>query len=174
MGVGDGLDDLDGAPQTTEERQQRYLGQLRAFNAKRANQQEPVVEVNSDRVFEAPPGGGEGDSSLHSSNGGGGSGGSDFANITVGSGNESAPTSPSSPDGGEGTGGGWKGESGPPPPTSSYSTPTSDSEEGVTQPVLSGRDRLNLEWMKGLLQLIAGRTRGKARAGALLAKLKLV
>ena len=106
MGVGHGLDDLDGAPQTTEDRRQRYQGQLCAFNTKHANQQEPVVEVNSDGAFDAPSGGGEGDSSLHSSNGGGGSGGSDFANITVRVGNESALTSPSSPDGGESTGGG--------------------------------------------------------------------
>ena len=92
----------------------------------------------------------------------------------MGSGNESAPTSPSSQDGGEGTGGRREGESAPPSHAPSYSTSTSDSGEGVAQPVLSGRDRRNLEWMEGLPELTAGKTRGETRAGALLAKLEWV
>ena len=58
-------------------------------------------------------------------------GGSESANNTVGSGNESEPTSPSSQDGGEGTGGGREGESAPPFPALSCSTSTSDSADGV-------------------------------------------
>ena len=91
----------------------------------------------------------------------------------MGSGNESAPTLPSSQDGGESTGGSREGESAPPSHAPTYSTSTSsDSGEGVAQPVLSGRDRRNLEWMEGLPELIAGRTREETRAGALLAKLE--
>ena len=63
VGVGDGLDDLDGTPQKTEGRRQRYQGQLRAFNAKHINRQESTVETNSGRVSGVPSGGGEGDSS---------------------------------------------------------------------------------------------------------------
>ena len=96
------------------------------------------------------------------------------ANNIVGSGNESVPTSTSSQDGGEGTGGGREGESAPPSHAPSYSTSTSDSGEGVAQPVLSGRDRRNLEWMEGLPELTVGRTREETRAGALLAKLESV
>ena len=116
MGVGDGLDDLDGTPQKTEEHRQRYQAQLRAFNAKRANRQGSVVDTTSGGVSGAPFGGVEGDSSLRSSNGRGGRGGSDSANNTVGSANKSARTSPSSQDGREGTGGGREGESAPPSP----------------------------------------------------------
>ena len=94
--VGDGLDGLDGTLQKTEEHRQRYQAPLRAFNAKRANRQGSVVETSPGGVSNAPSGGGEGDSSLHFSNGEGGSGGSDSVNNTVGSGNESASTSPSS------------------------------------------------------------------------------
>ena len=133
-----------------------------------------MVETNPGGVSDAPSGGREGNSSLRSSNGGGGSDGSDSANNTVGSGNESEPTSPSSPDGGEGTGDGREGESAPPSRAPSYSTSTSDSGEGAAQPVLSGRDNRRLEWMEGLPQLTAGRTRGKTRAGALLVKLESV
>ena len=86
---------------------------------KRANRQDLVVVTASGGVSDAPFGGGQGDSSLSSSNGGGGS---DSANNTVGSGNESAPTSSSLQDGGEGTGGGWEGESVPPSLVASYST----------------------------------------------------
>ena len=76
----------------------------------------------------------------------GGRSGSDSTNNTVGSGNESAPTLPYSQDGGESTGGGREGESAPPSHAPTYSTSTSsDSGEGVAQPVLSGRDRRNLE-----------------------------
>ena len=160
VGVGDGLGDLDGTPQKADERRQRYQGRLCAFNAKRANRQGSVVETNSVGVSDAPSGGGEGNSSLRSSNGGSCSSGNDSANNTVGRGNESAPTSPSSQDGGEGTRGGREGEAAPPPHAPSYSTSTSDSGERVAQPVLSGRDRRNLEWMIGLPELAAGRTRG--------------
>ncbi|CAM9218756.1 unnamed protein product, partial [Ascophyllum nodosum] len=34
VGVGDGLDDLDGTPQKTDERRQRYQRKLRDFNSK--------------------------------------------------------------------------------------------------------------------------------------------
>ena len=37
VGIGGGLDGLDGTPQKTEEHRQRYQAQLRAFNAKRTN-----------------------------------------------------------------------------------------------------------------------------------------
>ena len=37
VGVGDGLDDLDGTPQKTDERRQRYHRKLRTFNSKRTN-----------------------------------------------------------------------------------------------------------------------------------------
>ena len=174
VGVGDGLDDLDGTPQKTDERRQRYQHKLRAFNAKRTNRQGLVVETNPVRVSNAQSRGGEGNSSLRSRTGGGGRSGSDSANNTVGSGNESAPTSTSSQDGVEGTGGGREGESAPPSHAPSYSTSTPDSGEGVAQPVLSGRDRRNLEWMEGLPELASRRTRGETRAGALLAKLESV
>ena len=149
VGVGGDLDDPDGTPQETEEHRQRYQGQLRA---KRANRQGSVVKTNSGGISNAPSGGGEGNSSLRSSNAGGGSGGSDFANSTVGSGNESAPTSQSSQGGGEGSGGGREGESVPPSHAPSYSTFSSDRGEGVAQPILSGRDRRNREWIEGLPQ----------------------
>ena len=97
---------------------------------------------------------------LRSSNGGDGSGGSDSVNKTMGSDNESAPTSPFSQDGRESTGVGREGESAPPSPTPSYSSSTSESWEGVAQPVLSGKDRRNLEWTEGLPELTAVRTRG--------------
>ena len=174
VGVGDGLDDLDGTLQKTEEHRQQYQAQRCAFNARRANRQCSVVETKSGGVFHVPSGGGQGDSSLRSSNGGGGSGGSDSGNNTVGSGKESTPTSPSAQDGGEGTGGGREGESVPPSPAPSYSTSTSDSGVGVAQPVLSGRDRRNLEWMEGLPKFTAGMTRGETRAGTLLTKLESV
>ena len=93
---------------------------------------------------DAPSGGGKGKSSLPSSNEGGGRSGSDSANNTVRYGKESTPTSPSSQDGGKGTGGGREGESTPPSPAPSYSTPTSDSGEGAP-PVLLLRDRGNME-----------------------------
>ena len=173
MDVRDGLDDLDGTPEKTGERRKRYQRKLRAFNAKRTNRQGSVVATNSGRVSSAPSRGGEGNSSLRSRTGGGGRSGSDSANSTVGSGNESAPTSTSSQDGGESAGGGRKGESAPPSHAPSYFTSTPDSGEGVAQ-VLSGRDRRNLEWMEGLPELTAGRTRGETRAGALLAKLESV
>ena len=172
--VRDGLDDLDGTPQKTDERRKRYQRKLPAFNTKRINRQGSVVETNSGRVSNAPSRGGEGNSSLRSRTGGGGSSGGDSASNTVGSGNESAPTSTSSQDGGEGASGGRKGESAPPSHAPSNSTSTPDSGEGVAQPVLSGRDRRNLEWMEGLPELTAGRTRGETRAGALLAKLESV
>ena len=117
---------------------------------------------------------GEGDLLLRSGNRGGGSGGSDSANNIVCSGNESAQTPPYSQDCGEGTGGGREGDSAPLSPAPSYSISTSDSEEGDAQPVLSGRDRRNLERIEGLSELTAGRTRGETRTGALLAKLKSV
>ena len=110
VGVGGGLDDLDGTPQKTEENRQRCKGQLSAFNTKRTNRQGSVVETNSGRVSNALSRDGEGNSSLRSRTGGGGSSGSDSANNIVGSGNESAPTLTSSQDGGEGTGGGREGE----------------------------------------------------------------
>ena len=69
--VGDGLDDLDGTSQTTEENRQRCQGQLRAFSTKRTNWQGSVVETNSGRVSNAPSRGGEGNSSLGSRTGGG-------------------------------------------------------------------------------------------------------
>ena len=106
---------------------------------------------------------------MRSSNGGRGSGASDSANNTLGSGNESASTSPFSQDCREGTGGGREGESSPPSPAPSSSTSTSDSGERVAQPVLSGRDKRNLE-----SELTAAGTRGETRAGALLAKLEAV
>ena len=133
-----------------------------------------MIETNFGRVSNAPSRGEESNSSLRSRTGGGSRSGSDSTNNTVGSGNESAPTSPSSQDGEEGTGGGRKGESAPPSHAPSYSTLTPDSGEGVAQPVLSGRDKSNLEWMEGLPELTAGRTREQTRAGALLAKLELV
>ena len=174
VSVGDGLDDLDDTPQKTDERRQRYQRQLRAFNAKRPNRQESVVEINSGRVFNVPSGSGEGNSSLRSRTGGSGRSGSDSANNIVGSVNESAPTSPLPQDGGEGTDGGREGESAPPSHAPSYSTSASYFGEGVAQSVLSGRDRRNLEWMEEFPQLTAGRTRGETGAGALLAKLELV
>ena len=58
VGVGDGLDHLDGTPQKTEENRQRCQSQLRAFNAKRTNRQGSVVETNSGRVSNAPSRGG--------------------------------------------------------------------------------------------------------------------
>ena len=128
VGVGDGLDGLDGTPQKAEENRQRYQGQLRAFNAKRANQQGSLVETNSGRVSDAPFKDGEGNASLRSSNGGGGS---DSTNKTVGSGHESAPALLFSQDGGEGTDGGRDGESAPPSLALFYFSPTSDSGEGV-------------------------------------------
>ena len=172
--VRDGLDDLDDTPQKTDECRQRYQRRLRAFNAKRTNRQGSVIETDSGRVSNAPFTSEEGNSSLRSKTGGGGRSGSDSANNTVGSGNESAPTIPSSQDGGESNGGGRDGESAPPSHAPSFSTSTPDSEEGVAHPVLSGRNRRNLEWMDGLPELTAGRTRGETRAGALLAKLDLM
>ena len=174
VGVGNGLDDIDSTPQEAEEHRQQYQAQLCAFNAKRANRQGSGVKTASGGVSDAPSRDGEGDSSLSSSNGGGGSGGSDFAYNIARSCKESAPTSPSSQDGGESTGGGREGESAPQSPVLFYSTSTSDSGQGVAQPVLSGRDRRNLEWIEGLPELTAGRTRGKTRAGTLLAKLESV
>ena len=111
---------------------------------------------------------------MRSRTGEGGRNGSDSKNNTVGSGSESAPTPPSPRDGGEGTGNGREGESVPPSHVPSYSTSTPDSREGVAQPVLSGRDRRNLEWMEGSPELTTRRTRGETRAGALLTKLKSV
>ena len=61
-----------------------------------------MVETNSGWVSDAPSVGGEGDSSLRSGNGGDDKGGSDSANNTVGSVDESAPTS-SSQDSGQDT-----------------------------------------------------------------------
>ena len=61
VGVGGGLDDLDGTPQEAEEHRQRYQAQLRAFIAKRANRQDSVVETASGEVSGAPSRGGEGD-----------------------------------------------------------------------------------------------------------------
>ena len=90
-----------------------------------------MVETNSGGVSDAPSGGGEGKSALRSGNGGGDISGSDSANNTVGSVNESAPTSSSSQDGGEDTGSGWEGEPAPPSPAPSYSTSTSESGEEV-------------------------------------------
>ena len=149
VGVGDGLDELDGTPHKTEEHQQRYQGQLRAFNPKRTNRQGSVVKTNFGRVSNAPSRGVEGSSSLRSRTGGGGRSCSDSANNTVGSGNESAPTSPSSQDGREGTGAGREGESAPPSHAPTYSTSTSNSgggscpaytlREGQTQPGVGGR-----------------------------------
>ena len=133
-----------------------------------------MVETNSGRISNAPSRGGEGNSPLRSRTGGGGRSGCHSANNTVGSGNESAPTSISSQDGGEGTGGDREGESAPPSHAPCYSTSTPDSGEGVAQPVLSAKDRRNLEWMEKLPELTAGRTRGETGAGALLAKLESV
>ena len=96
VGVGDGLDDLDGTPQKTDERWQRYHRKLRAFNTKRTNRQDSVVDTNSGRVSNAPSRGGEGNSSLRYRTGGGGRSGSGSANSIVGNGNKSAPTSTSS------------------------------------------------------------------------------
>ena len=174
VGVGDGLDDLDGTLQKTDDRRQRYQRKLRAFHAKRTNRQGSVVETNSGRVPNAPSRGGEGNSSLRSRTGGGGRSGSDSTNNTVGRGNEFAPTSSSSQGGGEGTGGGREGESASPSRAPSYSKSTLDSGEGVAQPVLSGMDRRNLEWMEGMPELTAGRAPGETRAGALLTKLESV
>ena len=168
----DDLDDLEGTPQKTDERQKRYQRKLGALNTKRTHRQGSVVETNSGRAFNAPSRGGEGDLTLRSRTGGGGRSGSDSANNTTGSGNESAPTSTSSQESGKGIGGDREGESAPPSLAPSYSTSNPDSGEGVAQPVLSGRDRRNLEWMERLPELTAGRTRGETRAGALLAKLK--
>ena len=132
-----------------------------------------MVGNNSGRVSNAPSRGREGNSYLCSRTGGDGRSGSDSANNTVGSGNKSAPTSPSSQDGGESTGGGRESESAPPSHAPTYSTSTSsDSGEGVAHPVLSGRNRCNLEWMEGFPELTAGRTREETRADALLAKLE--
>ena len=172
--VGDGLDDLDGTPQKTDERRQRHQRKLCAFNAKRANRKESVVETNSDRVSDAPSWSGEGNSSLCSRTGGGGRSGSDSANNTLGSGNESASTLSSSQDGEEGTGGSREGKLAPPSHAPSYSTFTSDVWEGVAQPVLSERDRRNQEWMEGWPELTTGRTRGETIVGVLLAKLESV
>ena len=133
-----------------------------------------MIETSSGRVSNAPSRGGGGNSFLRSRTGGGSRSGSDSTNKSVGSGNESAPTTPSSQDGGEGTGGGREGESAPPSHAPSFSASTPDSGEGVAQPVLSGRDRRNLDWMDGLPELTAGRTRGETRAGALLTKLDSV
>ena len=108
VGVGDGLDDLNGTPQKSEENRKRCQGQLRAFNIKRTNRQGSVVENISGRVSNAPFRDGEGNSSLRSRTGGGDRSGSVSANNTVGSGNESAPKPPSWQDGGEGTGDGRK------------------------------------------------------------------
>ena len=171
--VRNGLYDLDGTPQKTDCRRQRYQRKLRAFNDERTNRQGSVVETNSGRISNAPSTGGEGNSSLRSRTGGGRSG-SGSATSTVGSGNESAPTPTSSQDGGEGTGGSREGESAPPSHAPSYSTSTPDSGEGVAQPVLSGRDRRNMELMEGLPELTSQRTRGETKAGALLAKLEPV
>ena len=129
----------------------------------------------SGSVSDAPSEGGEGDSSLRSSNKGGGSGRSYSANNTVGSGNESAPTSSSSQDGGKDTGGSREGKSAhPSSPAPSYTTSTSDSGEGVAQPVLSERDICNLEWIEEFPELTVGRTRGETGTGALLTKLESV
>ena len=174
VGVGNGLDDLDATPQKADERQQWYQRNLRVFNAKRTNRQGSVAKINSGRFSHAPSRGREGNSYLRSRTGGNGRSGSDSANNIVGSGSESTPTSTSSQDGGEGTGGGREGDSAPPSHAPSYSTSTSDSGEGVGQPVLSRRDRHNLEWIEGLPELTAGKTRGETRAGALLAKLEWV
>ena len=95
VGVGGGRDELDATPEKMDERRQRYQRKLRAFNAKRTNRQDSVVETISGRVPNAPSRGGEGNSSLRSRTGGGGGSGSDSANNIVGSGNESASTSPS-------------------------------------------------------------------------------
>ena len=174
VGVDDGLGDLDVTPQKTDERRQRYQRKLRAFNAKRTNRQGSGVETNSGRVSNASSRGGKGNSPLRSRTRKGGRSGSDSTNNTVGSGNESALASTSSHDGGEGTGGGREGESAPPSHAPSSSTSTPDSGEGVAQPVLSRRDRHNLEWREGLPELTAGRTRGETRAGAMLVKLESV
>ena len=53
-----------------------------------------------------------------------------------------------------------------------YSTSTSNSGERIARPVLSRRNRCNLEWIAGLPELTAGRTRRETRAGALLANLE--
>ena len=53
VGIGGGLNDLDGTPQNDENRL-RCKGQLRAFNTKRTNRQGSVVETNSGRVSNAP------------------------------------------------------------------------------------------------------------------------
>ena len=45
--VRDGLDDLDGSPQKTDERRNRYQRRLRAFNAKRTNRQGSVVTAGA-------------------------------------------------------------------------------------------------------------------------------
>ena len=60
MGVGYSLDDLDATPQKADERRQQYQRKLRAFNAKRTNRQGSVVEIKSDRVFNALSRDGEG------------------------------------------------------------------------------------------------------------------
>ena len=92
VGVDDSLDDLDSTPQEAQKLRKRCQAQLCAFNAKRANRQASVVETTFCGVSEAPSVGGGSYSSLRSSDGRGGRGGSDSANNTVGSGNESAPT----------------------------------------------------------------------------------
>ena len=170
VGVGDGLDDLDGTPQKTEENRQRCQGQLRASNTKRTNRQGSVVETNSDRVSNAPSRDGEGSSSLRSRTGGGGRSGSDSANNTVASGNESAPTSPSSQDGGDGTGDGREGESAPSSQTPS--TSTSDSGRELPCRYFPGGTDATWSGSKYCPELTVGRTRGETRAGALLAKLE--
>ena len=70
VGVGGGLDDLDGTPREAEEHRQRYQSQLRSFNMKCANQQGSLVETASRGGSDAPSEGAEGDSPLPSSSGG--------------------------------------------------------------------------------------------------------
>ena len=167
---------LSDTPRKAEEHRQRYQAQFCVFNAERANRQGSVVSTASGGVSGALSGGGEGDSSLRSSNGGGGNGGIDSTNNTVGSGIESTPTSSSLKDRGEGTGGGREGESTPPSLAPSYSTSTPREMPSRYFPggiIFSGRDRRNLEWVEGLPEWTAGRTRGETRA-ALLAKLESV
>ena len=71
VGVGDGLGDLDGTPQKTDERRQRYQRRLRAFNTKRTNRQGSVVKTNSGRISNAPSRDGEGNATSSSIGGGG-------------------------------------------------------------------------------------------------------
>ena len=173
VGVGDELDDLDGIPQKTDDSGTivNFALSTQSVLTGKARWERPTPAGFPTR---RPAAGRETRLFLRSGTGGGSRSGSDSANNTVGSGNESAPKPTSSQDGGEGTGGGREGESAPPSHAPSYSTSTPDSGEGVAQPVLSGKDRRNLEWMEGLPELTAGRTRGETRAGALLAKLELV